>query len=451
MRRIFERISDRFGMIESSHQKIVNSFIWISLFVVVGKFAGAAKEMTIAWRYGISAKVDAYVFILNLVNWPISVWFSILTVVLLPLLARLRGEAESNLPKFRSELLAFTIILGVMLGLAAWLGLPILLREGLLGLTGEALSQALNMTNGLAFILPLGTVISLFSAWLLANGHHRNTLFEAIPALVLLVTLLIPYNFISEPLVWGTVAGFAFHAVALALPIQRRGELPAPRLTFRSPAWQFFWSSIGIMALGQMLTSLTGLVDQFLIAGLDTGSLSTLSYTNRVLALIVGLGATAVSRATLPVFSSEVGLGGNRVVPLALTWFKWMLIFGIIVFIVSWMLAPWAINILFERGAFTAENTRSVASLLRYALFQVIFIFPALVLVSALAAQRRHKLIALSGAINFVIKIPLAFVLVRYYDLHGLMLSTVLMYAISTVVLYLMVTRSVFNSKLTSV
>lgn len=446
MQRFLVRIRNLFGMPESSHRKIANSFLWISLFVVVGKFAGAAKEMTIAWRYGVSAKVDAYVFIFNLVNWPISVWFSILTVVLLPLLARLRNETESDLPKFRSELLGFTLFIGLILGVVAWLGLSILLREGYLGLTGDALFQALDMMSGLALLLPLGTVISLFSAWLLSNGHHRNTLYEAIPALVLLVALLTPSNFISEPLVWGTVAGFALHAAALALPIQQRGELPVPRLSLRSPAWQFFWSSIGIMALGQMLTSLAGLVDQFLIAGLNAGSLSTLSYTNRVLALIVGLGATAVSRATLPVFSSEVGLGGNKVVPLALAWFKWMLIFGIIVFIVSWFLAPWAVHILFERGAFTAENTQSVASLLRYALFQVIFVFPGLVLVSALAAQQRHKLIALSGAINCAFKIPLAFLLVKYFELPGLVFSTVLMYALSTALLFLMVKRSASNT-----
>src|SRR3569832_2839191 len=65
----------------SSFRLISIGFAWVSLFSLVGKVAGAAKEMAIAWRYGISETVDAFVFMFNVVNWPITVWFSVLSVV----------------------------------------------------------------------------------------------------------------------------------------------------------------------------------------------------------------------------------------------------------------------------------------------------------------------------------------------------------------------------------
>lgn len=440
---IVERIKRHLANPDSQHRQIAIGFLWVSLFVLVGKLAGAAKEMTIAWRYGVSSTVDAYVFVFNLITWPVTVWFSILTVVLLPLAAKLKKETPDELPLFRAELLGLTLLLGLGLGLLAWLGLPVLFRTGWSGLSGIALAQALEMTSGLAVLAPLGTLISLFSAWLLASGHHRNTLFEAIPALALLVALLIPSDWLPEPLLWGTVAGFALHAAALGVPSKRRGELTAPCVSQRSTGWQFFWGSIGIMALGQVLTSVTTLVDQFFAVGLGEGALSTLSYANRLLALILGLGATAVSRATLPVFSKEMAQGGTKVKALALQWFKFMLAFGLAILLVSWLMAPWAVNVLFERGAFTAKDTQVVAGVLRYALFQVVFYFPALVLLSALAAQRRHKWIALSGVINLVFKLPLAFLLVPLFGLHGLILSTVLMYALSGVLLFTFVNRPI--------
>ncbi len=98
---------------------------WVALFVFVGKLAGAAKEMAIAYRYGLSREVDAYLFVFNLVSWPIGVWFSILTVVLVPLAARMRQTDPSELPRFRSELLGFVILLGLALALAGWSGLPL--------------------------------------------------------------------------------------------------------------------------------------------------------------------------------------------------------------------------------------------------------------------------------------------------------------------------------------
>lgn len=437
---IVARIRQHLADPDSQHRQIALGFVWVSLFVLVGKLAGAAKEMTIAWRYGVSATVDAYVFVFNLVSWPVSVWFSVLTVVLLPLVARLRSDTPGELPRFRAELLGLTLLLGLGLGLLAWLGLPALLRTGWLGLSGPALERGLQMTGGLALLAPLGTVISLFSSWLLAAGHHRNTLFEAIPAFTLLLALLLP-SWMPEPLVWGTVAGYALHAAALGTPLLYRGELPAPRLAQHSPAWRFFWASIGIMALGQVLNSLTNLLDQFFAAGLGEGALSTLSYANRILALILGLGATAVSRATLPVFSRAMAQGGTQVQGLALTWAKWMLLLGLGVLLMSWLLAPWLVALLFERGAFSAQDTKSVASVLRYALFQVAFYFPALVLVSALAAQGRHAWIAFSGAINLLCKLPLAFVLARSFGLNGLVLSTVFMYALSAALLLIFVLR----------
>ena len=81
--------------------------------------------------------------------------------------------------------------------------------------------------------------------------------------------------------------------------------------------------------------------------------------------------------------------------------------------------------------------------MVRYSLLQVPFYFSALVLVSALASQKRHGLIALSGSINLLSKVPLALLLVGPLQLTGLVLSTVLMYALSAVLLYLFVKKIV--------
>ena len=32
----------------------------------------------------------------------------------------------------------------------------------------------------------------------------------------------------------------------------------------------------------------------------------------------------------------------------------------------GWLLAPWGVSVLFQRGAFTAENTQAVAQVLRW-------------------------------------------------------------------------------------
>jgi len=441
---VFSAIRARFHNAHADHHAIARGMAWVILFVFLGKLAGAAKEMAIAYRYGVSEDVDAYLFVLNLVSWPVGVWFSVLTVVLVPLAARIRHNSSVDLPRFRSELLGLTLLLGMGLMLFAWLGLPLLLRSPWTGLPPTSVSIATNMVSGLALLAPLGVLISLFSAWMLSAGRHANTLLESVPALVLLVAILSFPGGGAEPLVWGTVVGFAFHLASLAVPLARRGEIEAPSFTRQSPQWPAFWQGFGIMLAGQALMSFIGIIDQFFAAHLGTGSIATLSYANRILALIFGLGATAVARATLPVFSQaqaqgECQLHLHRV---AAHWVRLLFVFGVVAMIVGWWLAPWAVKLLFERGAFIARDTEAVTEVLCYGLVQLPFYFAGLVLVSYASSQRRYILLFWSGVIGIIFKMIANVVLVPIFGIKGIVLAWAVVYALNALLFWLALGRS---------
>ena len=441
---VFSATRARLRKAHPDHHAIARGMAWVALFVFLGKLAGAAKEMAVAWRYGVSAEVDAYLFVFNLVSWPVGVWFSVLTVVLVPLVARVRQGAPAQLPRFRSELLGLAILLGLILALLAWLGLPMLLRSPWAGLTSTTVALATHMVPTLALLVPLGVLISLFSAWLLAAGRHVNTLLESVPALVLLVAILSFPGGGAEPLVWGTVAGFVFHLASLAASLTRRGEVQAPRFARQSPQWPAFWQGFGIMLAGQTLMSFIGIIDQFFAAHLGTGAIATLSYANRILSLILGLGATAVARATLPVFSQAQAQGGgqlhlNRV---ASHWVRLLFVLGVVAMIVGWWLAPWVVKLLFERGAFVARDTQAVTEVLRYGLVQLPFYFSGLVLVSLLVSHGKYRAIATVASINLVVKVVSNFSMVPWRGMNGLVLATAFMHMISMSLCWFAVRRA---------
>lgn len=446
MFKIAPRIRRHLADPDSRHRQIVLGMIWVSLFLFIGKLAGAAKEMALAWRYGVSATVDAYVFVFSLISWPVSVWASALTVVLVPLATRLRQDGSGELLRFRSELLGLTLLFGVGTGLLAWWGLPRLLMFGWMGLSGTALLHALDMVGSMAILVPLGMVIGLFSAWMLAAGYHQNTLLEAIPALVLLFALVVPTNWIPNPLILGTVAGFAIHAIALLVRLRQRGDLGMPSYVHSSPAWQYFWGSMGIVAAGQILMGLTNLIDQFFAANLGTGALSTLSYVNRVLALILGLGATAISRATLPVFSAvhaEVPSGTNA---LALRWAAWMFVLGAVIMSIGWAAAPKLVELLFQRGAFTEIDSARVSELLQYALFQTPFYFASVCLVVNVSARQKYSMLMYLGGLGLLIKLGSVWYLSQSFELAGIVISQGLIYLTNTVVLCIYVRHAGQNN-----
>jgi putative peptidoglycan lipid II flippase len=411
------------------HHAIAKGMALGALFVFVSKLAGAGKEMAVAWRYGVSDVVDAYLFIFNLVTWPVAVWFSVLIVVLVPHAATIRERNRHELPRFRAELLGLTLLLGLLLWLIAEFGLPVFLGSSSSGLSGSALAHASAIAPALSWIAFLGMPISLLSAWTMVAGRQTNTLLEGVPALMILGALLLQTGSGSAPLVWGTLAGFALQLVCLSVSLAKRGELERPRLALESPQWSAFWRGFGIMLAGQTLLSITGVVDQLFAAHVGAGAIATLSYANRIVALIMGLGATAVSRATLPVFSRSQAKGSNHVGRVATHWARLLFGLGLAAVVTGWWLAPLGVKMLFERGAFTAQNTVAVTGLFRYALFQVPFYFSGLVFVSFVSSTHNYTTLSVLTGAGLVVKLISNAVLVPWMGLNGLVLANAVLYA----------------------
>lgn len=416
---------------ESNYRSIIKGFIYVSLFVFIGKIAGASKEMAIAWRYGVSETVDSYVFIVNLITLPVSIWLSVLTAVLVPLIGRTLGKQEKLLI-FYKQLFGLAIFIGIVLGIIIWIAVPYLLEWNKLDFKEEVTAEAIEMANQLFIIAPLGIIISVFSVYLLAKGMHRNTLYEGLPALAIFVALITPLDLEYNPLIWGTICGFTLHLAVLVLTLWYKKELQKPELKFTSDLWREFWNSIGIVVVGQIFMSMITIIDQFYAAQLEVGSLSLMSYANRILALILGMGSVAISRSTLPVFSKMSKDNNQKKVKTALNVALVVFCIAVVMSIIIFIFSPLIVSIVFERGAFEEKNTIEVYEILRYGLIQIPFYMSGVVLVSMLSANQKYRYIAIISIIIFLTKIIINHVLIDRFGVKGLYLSTSIMYAVST-------------------
>jgi putative peptidoglycan lipid II flippase len=432
------RLRIRITQLQSDRHAVTLGMALVAAYLIVGKLAGAAKEMAVAYRYGVGIEVDAYLNVFNLILWPVGIWLSVISSVLVPLVAQIKHHASAELPQFRAELLGLTLLLGPALALAAWWFIPRLLQSSHFGLPLAVMGLSVTMIEPLLIVLPLGLVISLFSVWLLAQGRHINTLLEGVPAFVICVAISFSFDATSatSPLVWGTVLGFLVHLLLLWLCLQRERSVDRPRFSQRSPYWATFWQGFGVSVIGQMIMGLMTIVDQYFAAQLGAGTLATLSYANRILALILGLGATAVSRATLPVFSAVAAQGQTPTIQIAKRWVGVLGIMGLIGFAFSWYFAPTIVRALFERGAFNSTDTLAVAEVLRYGLVQVPVFFPSLVLVSFLSSTKQYKLIAIGATLNLIVKVAANYLLVPQMGINGIISATSVMYAFSFLFLW---------------
>jgi putative peptidoglycan lipid II flippase len=431
MTQFADRWLQNWRRMHQDHRQIARGLVLVSAFVFIAKLVAAAKEMVVAWRYGISPVVDGYLFVFNVLQLPISILSTVLTVVLIPLAGQARAEDPGALKRFRAELLGAVIVIGLLLYPVSALLIHWFATNGSLRLNEATRDAILGINPWLSLLLPIGLLISLWSSWIMAGGGHSNTFLEGVPALVILAVLLAVPGTTGTSLLWGTLGGFLAEAAFLAVPLLKGNSLEAPRLSFGSPYWAPLRAGLLTVLITQLLLSVSTVLDQFFASDLGDGAIATLGYANRIIALLLGIGATAVSRATLPVFSGQANASEGHRRQVVQKWVLAMLAIGFAMAIAVWLLAPWIVRLLFERGAFTSRNTIAVTAVLVWSLPMVPWYMASLVIVADVNSRRRYKTFLGLNAINLLAKVILLLILVPPFGLTGIPLASAGMYFVS--------------------
>ncbi len=408
----------------------------VAFFLLLGKAAGAFKEMAVAYRYGVSDAIDAYQFTMVMANWlPVTI-VGALSVVLIPVLVRTRYDDKASRARFLGELQGWMIACGTVLAVATYIAWPWVLEWGGAGLPEQARRMSGDLLFAFAPAALLTLMTGLSAARLRAHERHINTLLDSVPAVVILVWVLLAATVDDVgPLLWGTLIGYAIQSAWLLwLAAKADGMWGRPRLGLSAHQWPDLVKAAGVMLLGQIAMSFVGPIDQYTAAGLGANANSTLGYASRLLSLLLGVGAASVGRAALPVLADIQARGDRRRArATALKWSVLMVVAGAGVTAVGWLLAPWGVALLFERGAFTAEDTLRVAQVLRWGLLQMPFYFGVLILVQLLASQNRYRIMAAIAVSNFAMKALMNYLLAPVMGPEGIMLATSIMYASSYV------------------
>lgn len=435
----------KFHTVHDDHRRIFRGAVRVALFLVLGKAAGALKEMAVAYRYGISDAVDAYQFTMTMATWlPVTI-VGVLSVVLIPVLVKLRRVPAGERTQFIGELQGAVAWCAVALGALIWVCWPFVLDVLGGGLNADVRALTGPLMTAFAPVAALMLIAGVAAARLRARERHVNTLLDSMPAVFTLCwVLLAGSNPGVGPLAWGTLTGYLVQTLWLVW-LAKRADFNlwgAPAWGMRSPHWPELMRAAGIMLIGQVAMSFVGPIDQYTAANLGANANATLGYAARLLSLVLGIGAVSVGRAALPVLADVQARGdGARARTMALKWSFWMLAVGAAAVFVGWMLAPWGVAVLFERGAFTAQDTQAVAQVFRWGLLQLPFYFGVLILVQLLASQNRYRIMAAIAVANFGLKAVLNAWLAPVMGTPGIMLATSCMYALSFICYVLVALR----------
>ncbi len=429
----------------STNRRIFSAMLVVVVMFVAAKLAVAAKELVVAGYFGTGEVVDAFLIAFLLPLFFINVLADSFSAAMMPTYIHTRDSAGLLAA---NQLFSSILMIGALFLVIATIGIG-LLAPVLLPLLGSGFDKA-NLALSLSlfyWLLPVLLLTGIARLYSMAmNASERFAAVALLPAVTPVCAVIFLVSMADKwgihALAAGTLLGSLAELAILAMLAKKRDIPLLPRWYGMSEELGAVVGQYGPVVASALLMSGTVLVDQTMAAMLAPGSLAALNYANKVIAVIMGVGAMAIGTVILPYFSRMISVNDwDGVKNTFNTYARLILIVSIPLSAVLFLLAEPIVKILFERGEFSVEDTQLVGQVLSFYALQIPFYVLGILSVRLISSIKENQILMWGTAISLVLNICLNYIFMSWIGVAGIALSTACVYAVSLLYLSLMLSK----------
>ena len=419
----------------SVHRRVFSAAAVVAVFTFASKVAGAAREVVVAHQFGTSSDVDAFLLAFLMPGLAITVLGATLNSALIPTYVEVR-EREGH--EAAQELLSTTLVVSLVLLSITACAMTALVPYAAPLFSGKATPERLELTKRLAYILtPSLVVTGTTMTWTaVLNAHQRFAPAAAATLVVPLVAIAALFAFGRaagiRALAWGTLVGFLVEAAIVGWTLRREGVSLVPRWHGLTPAVRRVIGQYLPMVAGMVAMGTNGPIDQIMAARLGPGSVAALGYGTKIEAFVVGVGVTSIGAAVLPHFSRLAATEDWLALRSTIRRYATVLVLlALPVAIGLIVLSEPIVRVLFQRGAFTPEDTRLVARIQSFLLLALPVKFAGLLFIRFIMAVKANVVLMWTSILNALVNVAGNYVLSRHLGVAGIALSTTVVVVVS--------------------
>lgn len=351
---------------------LVRPTLIITLFTLAGQGLGFLTQIVIAAHFGARADMDAFLAANTLPQYISTVLLASLSFVFIPVFVdyTAAGKREEAWHVASSVLTLTLVILGSMAVIGIVFAKP-LLQWTTPGLSDESLALAATIARITWPMIVANGILSLLTGIYQAEGRFGWP--AAVPVLGGLFNLVLVVLLVQSLGILGVaiaaMASMALQAVLL-VPIAVGTQRYRPSFDWRHPGVIEILRLLTPLVLSSLLVRWTPIIDRFLASQLPSGTISHLGYAFKIVTLLSLLLATSIATVVFPRMAQNtaaqdsVGLRYTLSTGMRVMWLATAPCLALAI-----ALALPLISAIFQRGAFTREDTAAVGPLFQvYAL-----------------------------------------------------------------------------------
>ncbi len=424
---------------ESRSTGSINHKIFSAAIIVAGgtafvKVIAVVKELIVAAQFGTADELDAFLIALIIPSTIITIIAGSFNSALIPTYIKVREqEGQQAAQQLFSGATIWSIgLLLITTGLVI-MGSPFYLPY----LTSGFSPQKLDLTYHLLWsISPMILFAGINATWCaILSAGERFALIALVPTLtpaIAIVLLLTTKSLGVFNLSIGMVLGQLLEIIIVGRALRNQGISLFPKWhgfddNLRQVASQY----LPMIGASFFMTG-SGLIDQAMAAMLPSGSIAALGYSEKIIMLPIVIASTGLSTAVIPYFSQMFARNDWKGLRQSLNTYLG-LIFAVTVPCVGLIIlfSEQIVRMLLERGSFTAENTHLVSQIQACFALEIPFYISCILVVRLSAAMQMGKIIMWGSAANMVVNISLNYLLMQWWGVVGIALSTSCVYLFS--------------------
>ena len=402
------------------------------------KLLGFVREMVLAAFYGAGEITDAYNMAQNIPNILLGGIVSAVAISYMPILSskvETTGRKEGDL--YTSRLLNALILLicgAIVLGALLAKPLVSIFAPGYEGTQAALTAWYLRF----AFFSVLFTAfVYIFEAYLQYRGiFFPQIVLGYVQSIAVIAFVVLSSKTDYHLLIFGIVAGFALRGLGCWVIAGRKGYRYTPDFHMGDAVKEAILLALPIF-IGGSVAQINTFVDRMLASNLQQGSVSALTYGNEIINAIVMLTVTILVTIIYPKLNQAFAQGDRASVgTLTERGINVLALLAVPLSMGAMVYAQPVIRLVYERGAFTAEDTAVTASAFFCYAIGLTFLALNQLITKVFYSLHDTKTAVYCSVIAVVCNIVLNLILVRSLAHAGLALATSIAQIINAVLLY---------------
>ncbi len=435
----------------SVNRQIFGAAFTVATFAAMVKSVSFIKELVIAWRFGTSDQLDAFLIALVVPSLLMNVIGGSLASAFIPIYISVKEregvEASQKLfSGFMTYSLFIILITTILMVVSSLIYLPWIAS----GFSKEKLDLTFKLLCSVSPFVVISGILYVWEAVL--NAREKFAVAALAPISVPIITIVLLMLLKSLGIYILPIAlfiGTSIQIIVLRALLRKQGILLLPKWYGFSKDLRQVNYQYAPMVAGAFLLCSAIPVDQAMAAMLSPGSVASLNYGNRIIAAPMSLITTALTAAIMPYCSKMFAIGDW--VGLQKTIRRYLQLIAISTVplaLILFLFSEPIVSLAFQRGSFTREDTYLVAQIQSLYSLQIPFYIGNLLLIRIISSIQKNNVLMWASGCNLFINIFLNYLFINFLGIRGIALSTSCVYIFSFLFLFIFLNRYINKNSL---